>query len=53
MNDHSITKGVVYPFDDGIGYFCRSPPLTLSPSDNHLDLLKRRIKRFAHLENEG
>jgi len=43
MTDDPSTKGEVYPFGGGIGYFCRSPPLTLSPSENHLDLLKRKI----------
>lgn len=42
MTDDPSTKGTVYPLGVGIGYFCRSPPLTLSPSDNHLDLLKRK-----------
>lgn len=41
--NYSYTMGVVYPFGNGNGHCCRSPPLTLSPSDNLPDLLKGRI----------
>ena len=52
MTDDPRTKGTVYPFGGDIGYFCRSPPLTLSPSDNLLDLLKREYwLGFADLAN--
>ena len=33
---HPQPVGVVYPFDNGIGIGCRSPPLTLSPLINYL-----------------
>lgn len=47
-----ITVGVVYPFGNGNVHCCRSPPLTLSPSDNLLDLLKREYwLGFADLAN--